>query len=577
MKKLLRYLRPYRRESVLGPLFKLLEASFELFVPLVIADLVDVGIANADVPAIWRMCLLLVVLGLIGLVCSITAQYFAARAAVGFATGLRSDLFRQIGALSYAELDTVGTSTLITRLTSDVNQVQSGVNLVLRLFLRSPFIVFGAMVMAFTIDLRAALVFAVAIPLLCVVVFGVMLASIPLYRRVQEGLDQLTRLTREHLTGARVIRAFNRQADEQAAFERSSGALVESQLFVGKISALTNPMTYVIVNLATAALLWTGALRVQSGALSQGDVIALVNYMAQILVELIKLANLILSVTRALACARRIEGVLSLQPSLREAEDAASAPHAAAGEEKVAFDHVSFAYPGAQANALDDIHLTVRRGETVGIIGGTGSGKSTLVNLIARFYDATEGTVRVDGRDVRTLPLGEVRGQTGIVPQKTELFKGTIADNLRWGDPDADETAMEAALEAAQALDFVRARGKGLESWVTQGGKNLSGGQRQRLAIARALVRRPEILILDDSASALDYATDANLRRAIRSLGGGMTVFIVSQRTASVWNADQILVLDDGRQVGLGTHEELLATCPVYQEIYRSQFGKEGA
>lgn len=573
MKKLLRYLNNYKKESVLGPLFKLLEASFELFVPLVIANIVDVGIKNQDMPYIWKMGLILVALGIIGLVCSITAQYFAAKAAVGFATELRHDLFSHIQKLSYGELDTVGTSTLITRMTSDVNQVQAGVNLVLRLFLRSPFIVFGAMVMAFTIDVKAALIFVVTIPLLSLVVFGVMLASIPLYRKVQGCLDRVMRLTRENLAGVRVVRAFNRQEDERKSFEQANDLLVKEQIFVGKISALMNPVTYVIINGAIVALIWTGAWQVEGGILTQGAVIALVNYMSQILVELIKLANLIISVTKSLACANRIESVFEIEPGLKErTKDRLDEK---SSEWAVVFDHVSFTYPNAKEESLTDINLRVKRGQTIGIIGGTGSGKTSLVHLIPRFYDITSGSLSIDGREASEYSFEQLRDKVGIVPQKAVLFKGTIADNLRWGKADATEEEMREALRAAQALDFVEEMKDGLDTRVLQGGKNFSGGQKQRLTIARALVKKPEILILDDSASALDYATDASLRKAIRELAQDMTVFIVSQRAASIWNADQILVLDDGEAKGLGTHEELLRSCQVYQEIYYSQFKKE--
>lgn len=575
MKELLRYLKDYKKESVLGPLFKLLEASFELFIPLVIANIVDIGIRDRDLPYVWHMGILLVALAMIGLVCSITAQYFAAKAAVGFATELRHDLFAHIQSLSYSELDTIGTSTLITRMTSDVNQVQSGINLVLRLFLRSPFIVFGAMVMAFTIDVKAALIFAVTIPLLSVVVFGVMLVSIPLYRRVQGCLDRVMGITRENLTGIRVIRAFNQQEHEKQSFEEANGQLVREQIFVGKISAMMNPVTYVIINGAIVVLIWTGALQVEAGILTQGAVIALVNYMSQILVELIKLANLIISITKSLACARRIQAVFETRPGMRETAEGPVTEQEDAGE--VVFEHVSFTYENAKEPSLTDIHFSVKRGQTIGIIGGTGSGKSSLVNLIPRFYDVTSGRLLIRGRDAKEYPYAQLRSKIGIVPQKAVLFKGTIADNLRWGKEDATEEEMRKALAAAQALDFVEEKEEGLNTAVLQGGKNFSGGQKQRLTIARALVKDPEILILDDSASALDYATDASLRKAIRSLNPEMTVFIVSQRAASVWNADQIVVLDDGEIAGLGTHQELLETCQVYQEIYYSQFQKEGA
>lgn len=593
MGKLLHYLRAYVKESILGPLFKLLEASFELLVPLVMARIIDDGIKNQDLPFILKMGAVIIGLGLIGLVCSITAQYFAAKAAVGFATALRIDLFKHIQSLSYSEMDTLGTSTLITRMTSDVNQVQSGLNLVLRLFLRSPFIVFGAMVMAFTIDVKAALIFVVTIPLLSIVVFGVMIISIPLYRKVQNRLDNVLLHTRENLSGARVIRAFNKEADEKKHFETANDNLVKEQIFVGKISALMNPLTYVIINIAMVVLIWTGAWQVEGGIITQGAVVALVNYMSQILVELVKLANLIINITKSLACARRIQAVLETESTLVEgsgieaapgavkvseaakALEAAKAPGAAAASEAVVFDDVSFAYANASEESLSHLNFSVKRGQTVGIIGGTGSGKTSLVNLIPRFYDATQGTIYINGRDIRQYSFHQLRDHIGIVPQKAVLFKGTVADNLRWGYKDADETRMKEALEAAQALDFVREKQEGLDTMILQGGANLSGGQRQRLTIARALIRKPEILILDDSASALDYATDARLRKAIKQLDEKMTVFIVSQRAASIWHADQIIVLDDGEIAGIGTHDELLEHCGVYQEIYYSQFPKD--
>ena len=565
MKKLLVYLKDYKKESILGPLFKLLEASFELLVPLVVTKIIDVGIATGDVHYIVRMVLLMVGLALIGLICSITAQYFAAKAAVGFAAGLKSALFRHIQSLSYSEMDHLGTASLITRMTSDVNQLQSGVNLVLRLFLRSPFIVFGAMVMAFTIDVRSALVFAVAIPLLSVVVFGIMLLTMPLYRRAQAGLDRLLRRTRENLSGVRVIRAFHKEAEETAQFAEENESLTRLQLFVGRISALMNPLTYVLINGAIVALIWTGAWQVERGALTQGQVVALVNYMSQILIELIKLANLIITITKAAACARRIESVFDENSSM-------TFP---AAQDAVVFENVALRYGNAGAESLSGLSFRVRRGQTVGIIGGTGSGKSSLVNLIPRFYDATDGRILVDGVDVRDYPAGQLRSKIGIVPQKAVLFAGTIAENLRWGKEDATDAELQVALETSQAAEFVSTREGGLNAAVAQGGKNLSGGQRQRLTIARALVRDPEILILDDSASALDYATDARLRKAIRAHDANVTVFLVSQRAASIQYADQILVLDDGALVGQGTHAELLESCPVYQEIYYSQFPKE--
>lgn len=582
MKKLLVYLKDYKKESVLGPLFKLLEASFELFVPLVIAQIVDTGISGKDYSYVWKMGGVLLLLAVIGLVCSVTAQYFAAKAATGFATSLRHSLFAHIQSLSYTEMDKLGTAAMITRMTSDINQVQSGVNLVLRLFLRSPFIVFGAMIMAFTIDVKAALIFVVTIPLLSVVVFGIMLISIPLYKKVQAGLDRVLGRTRENLTGVRVIRAFNREEEELTAFTEENQALTKLQMFVGRFSACMNPVTYVIVNCATIVLIWTGAVRVDNGILTQGQVIALVNYMSQILVELVKLANLIITVTKAFACAGRIAGVLELKSSLPEQGteiSADSGPY-------IQFRHVDFSYQDAGADALTDIDFTVEKGQTVGIIGGTGSGKTTLVHLLPRFYDVTGGEVLIDGKDVRNYPLEGLRAKIGIVMQKAVLFQGSVRENLRWGIvgdmQGAEEDArMWEALEIAQAKEFVEKKEGGLDFEIEQGGKNLSGGQRQRMTIARAVVRKPDILILDDSASALDFATDAALRRAIRNASEDMTVFIVSQRAASIMYADKILVLDDGKIAGQGTHRELLDSCEVYQEIYYSQFereeGKEGA
>ena len=579
MRSLLRFLKDYKKESVMGPLFKLLEASFELIVPLVMAAIIDTGVAATDRGYIGRMCLILVLLAVIGLVCSITAQYFAAKAAVGFATGLRHALFSHIEKLSFAEMDTVGTSTLITRMTSDVNQVQNGVNLVLRLFLRSPFIVFGAMIMAFTIDVRAALVFVVTIPLLSVVVFGVMLVSIPLYKKVQSALDRVLGITRENLTGSRVIRAFNKEADEIETFHESNDLLTRAQLYVGKISALMNPLTYVIINGAIVALVWTGAVRVDNGFITQGGVVALVNYMSQILVELVKLANLIININKSFACANRIESVFELQPSIAEPEKPVSLSDVKEEEdgEAVSFSNVCFAYAGAGDEALTDLEFKVKRGQTVGIIGGTGSGKSSLVNLIPRFYDVTSGEVKINGINVKDYGLKELHGQIGVVLQKSVLFKGSIRDNMRWGNPDATDEEIWEALTAAQAREFVEQKEGGLDFMLRQEGKNLSGGQRQRLAIARALVGKPKILILDDSASALDYATDAALRQAISSLPQNMTVFIVSQRAASILSADQILVLEDGKIAGSGTHQELLESCSVYREIYDSQFKSQEA
>ncbi len=566
MKKLLKYLKDYKVESIMGPLFKLLEACFELLVPLVVAKVIDVGIKSQDMPYILKMGGLLVLLGVIGLVCSITAQYFAAKAAAGFGTSLRNDLFAHINKLSYQEIDSIGTATLITRITSDANQVQSGVNLFLRLFLRSPFVVCGAMIMAFIINARAALVFAVLIPVLSIVVFGIMLISIPLYKKVQKQLDQVLLAVRENLEGVRVIRAFDRQNEE-------NGFLVRFQVFVGKISALMNPITYVLINLGAIVLINTGARQVQSGIITQGAVIALVNYMSQILVELVKLANLIITISKSLACAGRISAVFEQEPAItqvsnKDVEEKQDVP-------KVEFDHMTFAYAGAKDAALSGLSFQVMKGETIGIIGGTGSGKTTLVNLIPRFYEVKEGSVKVGGVDVRQYPLGQLRELVGIVPQKAVLFKGTLRDNMKWGKKEATDQEIYEALTTAQAKDFVEEKGEGLELLIQAGGKNLSGGQRQRLAIARALVKEPQILIMDDSASALDFATDARLRKAIKESTGNMTVFLVSQRASSIKNADRILVLDDGQMAGWGTHEELITSCQVYREICLSQLSKE--
>lgn len=582
MKKLLCYLKGYEKETVLAPLFKMLEALLELFVPLVMAAVIDVGIAGGDRRYIVRMCLLLVALGIIGLVCSVTAQFFAAKAATGFSTKLRHALFSHIQSLSYTEMDQIGTSTLITRMTSDVNQVQSGVNLFLRLFLRSPFIVFGAMVMAFTVDVKAALVFVVTIPLLSVVVFGIILWTMPLYQKVQGRLDRVLGLTRENLSGARVIRAFNKEEDEKKRYREENDALAGVQKFVGGISGLMNPAAYVIINGAVIAILYTGAVRVDIGSLTQGEVIALVNYMSQILVELVKMANLIITLTKAVACGNRVQGVLETKSSMafRAAgtdESAAGEENAGAGAPAVEFRHVSLTYAGAGSEALTDISFSLRKGDTLGIIGGTGSGKTSVVSLIPRFYDATAGTVLVDGRDVKEYGKEELRSKIGVVPQKAVLFAGTIAENLRWGKEDASDEELRCALEISQAAEFVEKKDGGLDAPVLQGGKNLSGGQRQRLTIARALVRRPKILILDDSASALDFATDAALRRALKTMDDAPAVCIVSQRTSSIRYADQILVLEDGKVAGLGTHEQLLKTCPVYQEIHYSQFDEKTA
>ncbi|MCI9175641.1 MAG: ABC transporter ATP-binding protein [Lachnospiraceae bacterium] len=604
MKKLLVYLKDYKKESILAPLFKMLEASFELIVPLVVTAIIDVGITGRDSGYILKMCLVMVALGLIGLLCSVTAQYFAAKAAAGFGTRVRHQLFAHIQTFSFTEIDQAGTATLITRMTSDINQVQSGVNMVLRLFLRSPFIVFGAMIMAFTIDLKAALIFAVAIPLLSLVVFGVMAVSIPLYRKVQERLDKVLGITRENLTGARVIRAFHKEEKEKVRFEESLESLTSMQNHVGKVSAFMNPVTYVIINGATIFLLYTGAVQVDAGTLTQGEVVALVNYMSQILVELIKLANLIVTITKAVACGNRVESILEIQSSMpadgteakQGAENKMEDPESRTenkietpvveskkrvGEKNqtpipaVQFSHVGLTYQGAGGESLSDIDFSAEKGETIGIIGGTGSGKTSLVHLIPRFYDATRGTVLINGRNVKEYSLEELRQKVGIVMQKAVLFQGTIRENLCWGKSDATEEELYRALELAQAKEVAEGKEGRLDAFVEQGGKNFSGGQRQRLTIARALVRKPEILILDDSASALDYATDARLRKAIREMEGSPTVFIVSQRTSSIQHADKIIVLEDGETAGIGTHQQLLETCSVYREIYESQYKSE--
>ena len=582
MEKLLVYLKDYKKESVLGPLFKLLEATFELIVPLVMAAIIDTGVATGDKSYIMKMCMVLVLLAVIGLTCSITAQYFAAKAAVGFATKLRHALFAHIESLSFTEMDTVGTATLITRMTSDVNQVQNGVNLVLRLFLRSPFIVFGAMVMAFTIDVKAALVFVVTIPLLSIIVFGIMLISIPLYKKVQSALDKVLGITRENLTGSRVIRAFNKEDDEKVHFNENNDLLTRAQIYVGKISALMNPLTYVIINGAIVVLVWTGAVRVDNGYITQGEVVALINYMSQILVELVKLANLIININKSIACGNRIQSIFEMQPSITDGSgqkvdkvQTDTADRSEEAEYAVEFSHVGLTYAGAGDESLTDIDFKVKKGETIGIIGGTGSGKSSVVNLIPRFYDVTSGFIKVDGKDVKDYPLEELRGKIGTVLQKAVLFHGTIRENLKWGNPDATEEDLNRAITVAQAKEFIDNKEGRLDFEIEQGGKNLSGGQRQRLTIARAVVKKPEILILDDSASALDFATDAALRKAIREMEGETTVFIVSQRAASIQHADRIVVLDDGKIVGLGTSEELLESCEVYQEIYNSQFKKQ--
>lgn len=579
MRELLKYLKAYRKESILAPLFKMLEATFELFIPLVVKQIIDVGIGRGDTGYILRMGGLLVLLGVVGLAASLTAQYFAAKAAVGCATSLRNDLFAHINGLSYAEIDRLGTSTLITRMTSDVNQVQTGLNLFLRLFLRSPFIVFGAMVMAFTVDAKSAVTFVVVIPLLSVVVFGIMLITMPLYKKVQRQLDRVLLTTKENLEGVRVIRAFNRQNDEMRRFDGENSQLVDMQVFVGKISALMNPVTYVIINGGIIVLVWTAGKQVNAGIITQGAVVALVNYMSQILVELIKLANLIINISKALACAGRVQKVLQEKSSITEKEHAA-VPETAGPDKngqvpKVEFCNVEFCYGDSREPALSAVSLKVKAGQTVGIIGGTGSGKTTLVNLIPRFYDVFGGAVLIDGQDVREWPLEQLRGRIGIVPQRAVLFAGTLRDNMKWGKKDATDEEINRALSIAQAKDFVDEKGEGLDLLITQEGKNLSGGQRQRLTIARALVRRPQILIMDDSASALDFATDARLRRAIREETGDMTVFLVSQRAATVRNSDVIVVLDDGAVAGVGTHKELLESCQVYREICLSQLSAE--
>lgn len=569
MKKLLRFMKDYKKESVLAPLFKMLEASFELLVPIVMKLIIDVGIENKDKKYVGFMCLIMVLLGIVGLVCSITAQFYSAKAAVGYATKVRHALFAHIQSFSYTELDKQGASTLITRMTSDINQTQTGVNLVLRLFLRSPFIVFGAMIMAFTIDVKAALIFVVTIPLLSIVVFGIMLVSIPLFKKVQSGLDRVLAVTRSNLTGVRVIRAFHKEEEEIEEFDKHNEVLTGLQKYVGRISAFMNPVTYVIINGAIVLLVWTGAGRVDSGILTTGDVVALVNYMSQILVELVKLANLIITVNKSLACGNRIQSVFEITSGM---EDGTMTNGQENSEYAVEFKNVSLAYEDAGAEALTGIDFKVKKGQTIGIIGGTGAGKSSLINLIPRFYDATQGQVLINGVDVKEYSLLALREKIGVVPQKAVLFKGTIEENLRMGDKEVSLEDIQRALEISQAAEIVKGKPDGLATWVSQNGKNFSGGQRQRLTIARALVKRPEILILDDSASALDYATDAALRKALKEMPEGPTVFIVSQRTSSLMHADNIVVLEDGEAVGFGSHQKLLASCKVYQEIYYSQF-----
>ena len=573
MKKILVFLKDYKKESVIAPLFKMLEAIFELIVPLVVAQIIDIGIASQDTNYIFGRCGILILLAVIGLVCAISAQFFAAKAAVGFATQLRSALFAHIQKLSFADVDKVGTSTLITRMTSDINQLQSGVNMVLRLFMRSPFVVFGAMIMAFTVNVKAAMIFVIAIPLLSVVVFGVMLVTIPLYKKVQTSLDRVLGKTRENLSGARVIRAFNKEEQEIAEFDVSNELLTNVQLLVGRISALMNPVTLIIVNIATIVIIWIGAKEVYSGIITQGEVVALVSYMSQILVELVKLANLIVLITKAVACGNRVADVLNMEPSIQQKTQDWVEPKEDAP--MVEFRQVSMVYGDSSEEALSDITFSAKKGQTIGIIGGTGSGKSSLVHLIPRFYDVSKGSVLVAGTDVRDYPLAQLRTKVGIVPQKAVLFHGTIAENLRWGNADATEDELWRAIELAQATDVVKGKEDGLSHMVEQGGRNLSGGQRQRLTIARALVQNPDVLILDDSASALDFATDARLRSALKSIVEDRTIFIVSQRTASIQHADQILVLDDGAVVGMGTHAKLLDSCEVYREIYDSQFKQE--
>lgn len=585
MKRLFVYLKNYKKECILAPLFKLLEACFELFVPLVMASMIDYGITNRDMGYIGKMGMVLVALAIVGLISAITAQFFAAKAAVGVAAALRQGLFEHIQNLNFTNIDKAGTSTMITRMTSDVNQVQSGINMVLRLFLRSPIIVFGAMIMAFTIDVKSAMIFVVTIPVLAVIVFGIMLITMPLYKKVQAALDKVLGITRENLTGVRVIRAFHQEKQEQERFREHNEALTSLQKFVGKISACMNPVTYVIVNAATIALIYTGAIQVNVGKLTQGEVVAILNYMSQILIELVKLANLIILTTKAIACADRVAAVFEIQNEedavqwqqengitrTMPAGDAVSAENAPF----LTFNHVSLTYQGAGDETLHDMHFTVNKGETIGVIGGTGSGKSSLVNLIPGFYPATEGEILLEGKNIKGLSQEELRMRIGIVPQKAVLFKGTIRSNLLWGKPDATEEELWQAIDLAQAREVVEGKEDQLDAKVIQGGKNFSGGQRQRLTIARALVRKPEILILDDSASALDYATDAKLRRALASLGNQTTTFIVSQRASSVRHADKIVVLDDGEMAGIGTHQALLENCGVYQEIYYSQYPEE--
>lgn len=576
MRKLLIYLKDYKKESIIGPLFKLLEATFELIVPVIMARIIDIGIKNQDTLYIWKMGAVLVIFGILGLTCSLLAQYFAAKAAVGFGTALRHDLFWHIENLSHAEVDKAGSSTLVVRMTSDVNQVQSGVNLVLRLFLRSPFIVVGALVMAFTINWKAAMVFVVTVPLLAFVIYGIMVITIPLYKKVQRELDEVLLTTRENLTGVRVIRAFRTQKLERETFEHKSDVLMAIQMHVGKISASLNPLTYIIVNAGIIAVIWFGGIQVNVGDMTQGEVIALVNYMTQTLLALVALANLIITFTKALASAGRINEVFAMKPGIVDGNGKESAvQQTEEPKTAVSMEDVTFYYQKSKEPALEHISFTAKKGETIGIIGGTGSGKSTLVSLIPRFYDVTEGRVFVNGKDVREYKVENLRSKVGMVPQKAVLFHGTIRDNMKMGREDASDEEIFEALKTAQALEIVENKPGKLDTVLSEGGKNLSGGQRQRLTIARALVRNPEVLILDDSASALDFATDANLRKAIAEDTNNMTVFIVSQRAASIMHADKIIVLDDGQMVGYGTHQELLKQCEVYQEICYSQFSKE--
>lgn len=571
MKELLKYLRHYIKESILAPLFKMLEASFELFVPLVMAAIIDTGIKNSDKPYIFKMAMVLVGLAIVGFISALTAQYFAAKASVGFGKELRGDLYRHINTLSYSEIDKIGTSTLITRLTADVNQMQTAVNLFLRLFLRSPFIVIGAVVMAFTVDPKTAIIFAVSIPLLAAVVFGIMFYSVPIYKKVQNRLDSVMRITRENLSGVRVIRAFNHEQKEIEDFDKCSEELKDMQLYGGKISAYLNPITYVIVNLSIVLIIYVGGIRVNTGRLTQGEVISLINYMSQVLVELIKLSNLIINLTKSVACGNRIYDVFKIKPSINDGSGIKTN-----GEAAVEFDHVSATYTGSKEKSLDSLTLSIPRGSTIGIIGATGSGKTTLISLIPRFYDVSEGSLKVNGTDVRNYNVDELRKLIGVVPQKAALVSGTVRDNVKWGKPDATDEEIIEALKTAQALDFVNEK-DGLDSKILQGGKNLSGGQIQRLTIARALVRKPEILILDDSSSALDFATDAALRRAIKADTDNMTVFIVSQRFSTIKNADMIIVLDDGSVCGIGKHDELFENCEEYKEICESQLSSKEA